>query len=220
MCINYIPPTKAVLVEYFGVDDPGFEWNGEVWQDYQAPILIHRDGHRQALVANYGLVPKRKVQPGGKHYATMNARAETVGEKPTYRRAWQQGHFCLVPMTGFFEPCYESGKAERWRISMTDGTPFAVAGIWQAWQEEQGYTFSFSQLTINADTHPLLRRMHKPGDEKRSLVIVLPEDYDAWLGCRDPELARTLLVQQAVEQLAGEPMPIPRRGNASSVHAI
>ncbi|MGE6295372.1 SOS response-associated peptidase [Aeromonas media] len=213
MCINYIPPTKAVLVEYFGVDDPGFEWKGEVWQDYQAPILTLRDGRRQALVANYGLVPKRKVQPGGKHYATMNARAETVGEKPTYRRDWQQGHLCLVPMLGFFEPCYESGKAERWRISMADGTPFAVAGIWRAWQEEQGYTFSFSQLTINADTHPLLRRMHKPGDEKRSLVIVPPEDYDAWLGGRDPELARAYLIPQLAKLLVGEPMPRERRGN-------
>lgn len=84
----------------------------------------------------------------------MNAKAETVDGKPTYRRAWQQGHLCLVPMTGFFEPCYESGKAEPWRISMADGTPFAVAGIWRAWQEEQGYTFSFSQLTINAGHAP------------------------------------------------------------------
>ncbi|WP_322861881.1 SOS response-associated peptidase family protein [Aeromonas allosaccharophila] len=119
-------------------------------------------------------------------------------ERPTYRRAWQQGHLCLVPMTGFFEPCYETGKAERWRISMADGSPFAVAGIWRAWQEEKGYTFSFSQLTINA-----VRRMHKPGDEKRSLVIVPSEDYDPWLGCRDPELARTYLVQQAAELLIG-----------------
>lgn len=203
MCINYIPTTKAELVEYFGVDDPGYDWKEEVWQDYQAPILIQRDGRRQALIASYGMVPKRKVQPGGKHYTTMNARAETVGEKPTYRRAWQQGQLCLVPMTGFFEPCYESGKAERWRISMADGMPFAVAGIWRAWQEVQGYTFSFSQLTINADAHPLLRRMHKPGDEKRSLVIVSPDDYDAWLGCRDPELALTYLVHLGVEQLTG-----------------
>ncbi|MFQ2693142.1 SOS response-associated peptidase [Aeromonas caviae] len=145
-------------------------------------------------------------------YTTMNARAETVGEKPTYRRAWQQGQLCLVPMTGFFEPCYESGKAERWRISMADGTPFAVAGIWRAWQEEQGYTFSFSQLTINADTHPLLRRMHKPGDEKRSLVIVSPDDYDAWLGCQDPELGRTYLAQPPIEQLTGMPMSLVCRG--------
>ncbi|WP_323885524.1 hypothetical protein, partial [Aeromonas caviae] len=66
MCINYIPTTKAVLVEYFGVDDPGYDWKEEVWQDYQAPILTLHDGHRQALIASYGLVSKRKVQPGSK----------------------------------------------------------------------------------------------------------------------------------------------------------
>lgn len=88
MCINYIPTTRAVLVEYFGVDDPGYDWKEEVWQDYQAPILIQRDGRRQALLASYGMVPMRKGQPGNKHYTTMNARAETVGEKPTYRRDW------------------------------------------------------------------------------------------------------------------------------------
>lgn len=186
-------------MEYFGVDDPGYDWKGEVWQDYQAPILIQRDGRRQA-------------QPGSKHYPTMDARAERVGEKPTYRHAWQQGHLCLVPMTGFFEPCYESGKAERWRISMADGTPFAVSGIWRAWQEEQGYTFSFSQLTINADTHPLLRRMHKPVDEKWSLVIVSLDDYDTWLGCKDPELARAYQVQPLIEQLTGGPKPLVFQG--------
>ncbi|NHT33122.1 hypothetical protein A9R10_18920 [Aeromonas piscicola] len=211
MCINYIPTTKAVLVEYFGVDDPGYDWNEEVWQDYQAPILTLRDGHRLALIASYGLVPKRTVQPGSKHYATMNARVETVGEKPTYRRAWQQGHLCLVPMSGFFEPCYESGKAERWRICMADGAPFAVAGIWRAWQEVRGYTFSFSLLTINADSYPLLRRMHKLGDEKRSLVIVPRQDYGTWLGCREPE--RTYLIQQANELLEGMLMPIRRKAD-------
>ncbi|EQC05117.1 SOS response-associated peptidase family protein [Aeromonas salmonicida] len=87
---------------------------------------------------------------------------------------------------------------------MADGAPFAVAGIWRAWQEVRGYTFSFSLLTINADSYPLLRRMHKPGDEKRSLVIVPRQDYDTWLGCREPELARTYLIQQANELLEGE----------------
>ncbi|MFM5869820.1 SOS response-associated peptidase family protein [Aeromonas veronii] len=106
-----------------------------------------------------------------------------------------------MSMTCFFEPCYESGKAERWRISMADSTPFVVAGIWRAWQEEQGYTFSLSQLSINTDSHPLLRRMHKPGDEKRSLVIVPSDDYDTWLGCRDPEQALAYLERRDTEEL-------------------
>ena len=93
---------------------------------------------------------------------------------------------------------------------MLESSPFAVASIWRAWQEEHGFIFSFPHLTINADTHPLLQRMHKPGDEKRSLVIVTKQNYDAWLGCRDPELARTHLVQQDPELLIGLPMPIRR----------
>ncbi|MNH94677.1 hypothetical protein D3C73_473000 [compost metagenome] len=54
--------------------------------------------------------------------------------------------------------------------------------------------------------------MHKPGDEKRSLVIVSPDDYDTWLGCKDPELARTYLVQQDVEWLTGMQMSVSHRG--------
>ncbi|MNG34249.1 hypothetical protein D3C84_1206910 [compost metagenome] len=53
--------------------------------------------------------------------------------------------------------------------------------------------------------------MHKPGDEKRSLVIVSSDDYDAWLGCKDPELARTYLVQQHAERLMGDKLPVPRQ---------
>ncbi|MNR56785.1 hypothetical protein D3C85_1774300 [compost metagenome] len=45
--------------------------------------------------------------------------------------------------------------------------------------------------------------MHKPGDEKRSLVIVSPDDYDDWLVCKDPELARTYMIQQTNDMLIG-----------------
>lgn len=82
MCINYIPTTKAELVEFFGVDGPGFEWKEEVWQNNLAFLLIQQEGKRQARIASYGLVPKWRVSPGSKHNSTMNGRAETVGEKP------------------------------------------------------------------------------------------------------------------------------------------
>lgn len=96
-------------------------------------------------------VPARRQAGGADSHRLVPKWNIPPGEKPTYRSAWQHGKLCLVPMLGFFEPCYESGKAERWRIGMAYGKPFAVAGIWRAWQEEQGYTFSFSQLTVNAD---------------------------------------------------------------------
>ena len=96
-------------------------------------------------------------------------------------------------MTEFFEPNWESGKHEPWAIGMADGSPFAVAGLWKAWAEEDGSeSYSFTQLTINADNHPVMKRFHKPG-EKRSLVIVEEDEYDDWLACRDLEAARSFL---------------------------
>jgi hypothetical protein len=57
-------------------------------------------------------------------------RAETIGELFNYRRAWQQQSLCLVPMQYFYEPCYESGRAERWQIGMADGSrlPWPACG--------------------------------------------------------------------------------------------
>jgi putative SOS response-associated peptidase YedK len=60
---------------------------------------------------------------------------------------------------------------------------------------------SFTQITINADEHPLMKRFHKPGDEKRSLVVLPPGDVDAWLACRDPELARSFLRHYPAERM-------------------
>ncbi len=120
--------------------------------------------------------------------------AETIGQLRSYAPSWKTSKLCLVPMRAFFEPNWESGTHVRWRIGMTDERDFAVAGIWREWAEQDGSTsHAFTQITINADAHPVMRRFHRPDDEKRSLVIVPPEEYDAWLGCRDPELARSFL---------------------------
>jgi hypothetical protein len=54
---------------------------------------------------------------------------------------------CLIPCSAFYEPSYESGKAVWWRISMADGKPFAIAGLWRAWDEPDGLALSFTMLT-------------------------------------------------------------------------
>ncbi len=54
--------------------------------------------------------------------------------------------------------------------------------MWRAWEEPDGPpSISFTMLTVNANEHPLMKRFHKPGDEKRSVVIVPPTSYDDWL---------------------------------------
>ncbi|MDE2598844.1 MAG: SOS response-associated peptidase family protein [Rhodocyclaceae bacterium] len=162
------------------------------------------------------MLPKDK-QPPGKRYSTMNARAETVGQLPTYRQAWSRAQLCLVPMRSFYEPSYESGKSIRWRIRLNDERPFAVAGLWRAWDEGTAdERYSFTQLTINADAHPFISRFHPVDDEKRSLVVITPDAYDEWLNCRNPEFARAFLQLYPADLMQGEPSPVPSRQKSES----
>lgn len=195
MCVSFQTVTPQQLNDHFKAPLTGHrDWKPEVWQDYLAPIIVGDQQGRQALVGQYGLVPQNRLTAGGKRYSTMNARAETVATLRSYAGPWRDGQLCLVPMLKYFEPNYESGKAQRWQIGMADHQPFAVAGLYRAWQEPDGGTsFSFTQITINADQHPVMRRFHKPDDEKRCLVIVAPDRYDEWLTCRQPDHARAML---------------------------
>jgi len=210
MCVNYTPPSRAEISAIIRADmsDPG-QWPDDTWQDYAAPII--RSGQTvqadaELLVATYGMIPKRFLPPGKKHITTMNARAETIAQKPAYTKAWRQGQTCLVPMRSLREPSYESGRSQWWSISMADHAPFCVAGLWRDWEEaEGGSAFSFTQITINADQHPLMRRFHKPEDEKRSLVIVPRSEYAAWLSCPDLEAARALLTLYPAQLMQAQP---------------
>ena len=209
MCVNYEATSRQLTLDLFGTSIfDGEDWREEIYQDYPAPILVHdQAGERRGIVASYGMLPKRKMPPG-QRLTTMNARAETVGQLRTYRSAWGNGQLCLVPMTRFFEPNWEQAQHVRWSIGMADGSPFAVAGLYRNWDEEDGSrAYSFTQLTINADEHPLMKRFHRPGDEKRSLVVIPREHYDGWLACRNPELARAFLLPYQAELMAAEPAP-------------
>lgn len=211
MCVNYETISRQVAFEWFRTPmEMGDDWREELYQDYLGPIIVSgQDGSRRGLLASYGLVPQRRMRPG-ERFTTMNARSETVGQLRHYKRPWAQSQLCLVPMRSFFEPNWEQEKHVRYRIGMADGTPFAVAGIWNRHEDADGNSsYSFTQLTINADEHALMRRFHKPGDEKRSLVIVRPEEYDDWLNCKDPEQARTYLQLFPAELMRAEPAPRP-----------
>lgn len=209
MCVNYLSVSRATAEDVFGTPfDGAAAWKGELFRDYPGPIIVgDGQGGRRGLVASYGLVPKTKLPPG-RHFDTMNARDDTVAQLRNYRPFWLRGQLCLVPMEAFFEPNWEGESHVRWRVGMADGSPFAVAGLYRQWQEPDGAVrTSFTQLTINADEHPLMRRLHRPGEEKRSLVIVPAGDYDDWLSCRDPERARSFLRPYPAERMKGEPAP-------------
>jgi putative SOS response-associated peptidase YedK len=222
MCVNYVTVKRDSLARFAALDQrapfaPRGAWEHEVWQDYAAPLIVAArsaasgpaGAERRCLVGSYGMVPQHRLAPGSRAYATMNARLETVAELPSYRDAWARGQLCLLPMERWFEPNYESGRHQRWAIGRADGLPLAVAGLWRAWDEPDGRRVcSFTQLTVNADAHPLLSRFHRPDDEKRALVPLDPALWDAWLHCRDPEAARRMLVLPDPGLLTAGPEPL------------
>ncbi len=217
MCVNYSSPEAQHLRSYFRAEPPfGKTWRSEVWNHYEAPFIVASNGERQAHVGEYGLVPKDK-QPIDKktgkvvNLSTMNARDDRIAMAYSYKQPWRDGQTCLVPCTAFYEPNWETGKHVSWRIHLVSDEPFAVAGIWKLWDAgTEKARYAFSQITVNADDHPFMRRFHRPGEEKRSLVILRPDDYDAWLNCRDPEIARTFLQTYPAELMLGEPKLVPR----------
>jgi putative SOS response-associated peptidase YedK len=155
---------------------------------------------RELMVDAFGMVP-----PWAKDVKitkqTYNARSETAHEKPSFKDAWRRSRHCIIPATGFFEPDWRSGKAKPTRIVRTDGKPIGIAGLWAECRFPSGDTIhSFTMLTINADDHPLMRNFHKPGDEKRMIVILHEDDYDVWLSAPSEE-SRQFLRQYPAELL-------------------
>lgn len=216
MCTNFRPPSSRIVRDMQGlggVPVPADAWPEETYPGYDAPIVI-RSADGAGLVcslARFGLVPRwsRDAQHAAElSRRTTNARSETVAEKPSFRTPWRERQYALVPMLQYYEPCWETGRALRWRIAPASGEPFAVAGLHERWTDRHsGETVqSFTLLTVNADGHPLMGRMHRPGDEKRMLVIVPPALYLHWLQAT-PEQATQLLGHPPDPLLAGEPAP-------------
>ena len=226
MCTNYTPTARdRFRASQLGVAHlPETDWPPEVFPGYLAPIVRRGDAtgavnvDLQVDLARFGLTPRWSrdaAHAAGIAKGTYNARSETAAKKPSFSGPWRDRQWAILPMENYFEYCYETGRAERWRIQQASGEPFFCAGLWERWQNpaaaaNEAVFTSFTLLTVNADQHPLGRRMHRPGDEKRMPMIFEAARLDEWLHASTGEaLALTLLAPPL--NLVGEPAP---RGNA------
>jgi putative SOS response-associated peptidase YedK len=210
MCSNYTPSKRSVLPDAFGVEPPADDWKEQAFPGYLAPIVRMAEdgsGELESVRACFGMVPRWAELKLSRH--TYNARSETVASKPSFRHAYAKRQLCIVPAESIFEPNYESGKAVRWRIARDDGKPMGIAGLWE-WRPNGGPDdrplASFTMLTINADAHPLMRRFHRPEDEKRMVVILSEAQYRPWLEA-GVDAIRDFLLPYAAERLVAEPAP-------------
>ena len=185
VCTNFTPTRNTQWVkETLGVDIP-LEFPEESYPGFASPIVVQSHQTQRVAVglAKFGLIPAwAKDDKIARH--TYNARSETASQKPSFRSAWRNRQFALVLCDNFYEPSYESDKAVRWKIERADQQPFGIACLWDRWTDPSSgeLIVSFSMLTVNADEHPVMKQFHKPGDEKRTPVIISAEYHAAWLG--------------------------------------
>lgn len=157
------------------------------------PVLVVREGKavRSAAMFRWGLVPSWAKDPKIGH-KMINARSETLRERPAFRRAFERRR-CAVPADGFFEWKRE-GRAKRpYHFRLKGGGLFALAALWEAWRPPQGGETLFTCTILTTRPNPLVEPIHD-----RMPVILRIDELDRWL---DPQLP-----SEAVESLLG-PFP-------------
>lgn len=201
MCNRYVSPAQAEIERFWhiGRQNP---WRGqiEIFPRAQGPFLrTSGDDHTlELVVGQWGLIPWF-AKTATLAYATNNARLEELCDKASYKQPWSRGQRCIIPAWSFDEPNWETGRNVWWRFRRVDGTPWALAGLWNTWVDKESGELveSYSMLTINADEHPVMSRMHKPDlklppdqQDKRSVVSIEAADMEAWLHGSNEEASR------------------------------
>lgn len=198
-----------------GSSNPVRWWDTTLFPRGQGPFIRRAKDDagysRELVVGQWGLIPWFAKEPKLK-YPTNNARSEELADKASYKHPWARGQRCIIPAADFDEPNWETGKNVWWRFRRAHGRPWGLAGLWNTWTDKTTGEVheSYTMLTINADAHPLMSRMHKPDpklaadkQDKRSVIPLEPNDYDQWLEGTQVDAAALLRVPAAELFVAG-----------------
>jgi putative SOS response-associated peptidase YedK len=171
----------------------------------QIPIvrIDPRDGTRELVMVRWGLVPFwMKEKPRVPH---INARAETVDTAPMFREAFEKRR-CLIPATGFYEWEARADGKQPWRFVRKDLEPFAFAGVWEF--ARIGSEGILSAAIIVGDANSLVAGIHD-----RMPVIIVPDDYDAWLD-RETTVAKARAMMQPYDEAQMKAYEVSRAVNS------
>ena len=178
MCGRYNLITDAqALVDFFEIehtliDTSALQPHYNIAPSQDVPVVRDTGKGRELVLAHWGLVPHWSKEEKPK-YSTINARAETVAEKPTYRDPFRHKR-CLIPATGFYEWTREGDEKTPHHIRLPGGELFAFAGLWDHWDKE-GAGFDSCSIIVtrsNETMQPIHDRMP---------VILNAAQYNTWL---------------------------------------
>ncbi|MDZ8078268.1 MAG: SOS response-associated peptidase [Nostoc sp. DcaGUA01] len=173
--------------------DLAAEYNIAPTQTVATVLQNSESKKREFQQLHWGLIPSWAKDPG-MGAKLINARAETVAEKPAFRSAFKHRR-CLVLADGFYEWQRQQGKKQPFYFRLQDGKPFAFAGLWERWHSPaKEEIISCTILTTSANE--LLQPIHE-----RMPVILESQDYDLWL---DSQVQTPQTLQQLLR-----PYPAP-----------
>ena len=176
MCGRFALKTlPAGLIQQFELDEcVDFLPQPNMAPGSDIPVIRYSpEGKRVLHLLKWGLVPRWAKDPsiGNK---LINARSESLAEKPSFRDAYQKRR-CLIPADGFYEWKTEGKTMQAYYFSLRSGEPLALAGLWEAWRSPDGNILR-TVCIITTEANAVMKPIHD-----RMPVVVKPEDWDKWL---------------------------------------
>ena len=183
-----------------------------------AAVRASRTRDPELVLMRWGLIPAWSKTPG-KDYRMINAKAETLAQRPAFRTAYRRRR-CLIPADGFYEWKRLPNRKQPYYITMKDAEPFVFAGLWEQWRgPDEDIIDSCTIITTepNATVAPIHNRMP---------AILAQQDYHAWLDPdhQDTDTLNALLKPYDDESMVAKPVGAhvnnPRHDDSRCVEAI
>lgn len=202
----YLDVPKKILVDHFHIENnPNLQPHFNIAPSQDIAAVRETDRGRELAILRWGLIPHwAKEEKTG--YSMINARAETVDQKPSFRTAYKR-HRCLIPASGFYEwQAGPSGK-QPFAIGRKDGEVFAMAGLWELWENPEGRVIESCTIIVTT-ANEVIKPIHD-----RMPVILEEDDYETWLDrdTQDPAVLKPLLRQFPAALM--KTYPVSRRVN-------
>lgn len=195
-------PAEALVTAFELEAVPSLEprYNIAPTQSVATIVRTSAEEKRELRLLRWGLIPGWAKDPaiGAR---LINARAETVHEKPSFRTALRRRR-CLIVADGFYEWQRQENKKQPYYFRLQDKQLFGFAGLWEHWRSPAGEEID-SCTIITTEANELMHPIHN-----RMPVILDPQDYDLWLdpSVQQPEALQPLLDPYSSETMTSYPV--------------
>lgn len=183
----FFSPSEAVLRVFDLGDMPEMKARYNVAPTQQVPVVRSDEtNHRTLETMRWGLIPfwAKDTKIGNR---LINARSETLTEKPSFRTAYKKRR-CLVVASGFYEWMKTDDGKQPYLIARPDGDPFGMAGLWESWRDKEAPEDADPLLSctiITKNANESIAEVHH-----RMPAILNPDDFETWLDPKEADAAR------------------------------